>query len=89
MLHEWPQYLFVQVVEVVCMLSFAYALHAMYVCSMCRCAVYAPFTACELHGGLVIYAVCAVYAFVHYMNLAVRAIYVVCAICVVCDICSI
>ena len=71
------------------MLSFAYALHAMYVCSMCRCAVYAPFTACELHGGLIIYAVCAVYAFVHYMNLAVRAIYVVCAICVVCDICSI
>jgi hypothetical protein len=66
------------------MLSFAYALHAMYVCSMCRCAVYAPFTACELHGGLVIYAVCAVYAFVHYMNLAVRVhmLYVQYALCV-------
>ena len=66
------------------MLSFAYALHAMYVCSMCRCAVYAPFTAFELHGGLVIYAVCAVYAFVHYMNLAVRVhmLYVQYALCV-------
>ena len=71
------------------MLSFSYALHAMYVCSMCKCAVYAPFTGCELHGGFIIYAVCAVHAFVHYMNLAVRAIYVVCGICVVCDICSI
>ena len=71
------------------MLSFAYALHAMYVCSMCTCAIYASFTACELHGGPIIYAVCAVYEFVHYMNLAVRAIYVVCAICFVCDICSI
>ena len=66
------------------MLSFAYALHAMYVCSMCRYEVYAPFTACELHGGLVIYAVCAVYAFVHYMNLAVRVhmLYVQYALCV-------
>ena len=71
------------------MLSFAYALHAMYVCSMCKCAVYAPYTACEIHGGFIIYAVCAVYAFVHYMNLAVCAMDVVCAICVACDICSI
>ena len=70
------------------MLSFAYALHAMYVCSMCRCAVYAPFTTCELHGGLVIYAVCAVYAFVHYMNLAVPAIYVVCSACIVHVVCA-
>ena len=71
------------------MLSFAYAVHGMYVWSMCKCAVYAPFAACELHGGPIIYAVCAVYAFVHYMNLAVRAICVVCGICVVCDICSV
>ena len=71
------------------MLSFAYALHAMYAYIMYKCGVYAPFTACELHGGPIIYGVCAVYAFVHYMNLAARAIYVVCAICVVCDICSI
>ena len=64
--------------------TFAYALHAMHVCSMCKCAVYAPYTACEIHGGLLINAVCAVYTFVHHTNLAVRAIYVVCAICVVC-----
>ena len=66
------------------MFAFAYASDAMYVCSMCKCAVYAPFAACELYGGPIIYSVCAVYAFVHYMNLAVRAIHVVCAICVVC-----
>ena len=64
--------------------AFAYALHAMYVYSMYKCAVYATFTACELHGGPIMYAVCVVYASVHEMNLPVRAIYVVCAICVVC-----
>ena len=65
------------------MLSFAYALHAMYVCSMCKCEVYAPFTTCEVHGGRIISAVCAVYELVHYMNLAVCAIYVVHAVCMV------
>jgi hypothetical protein len=63
--------------------TLAYALQAMHVCSMCKCVVYAPYTACEIHGGLVIYAVCTVHAFVHYMDMAVGAIYVVCAICVV------
>ncbi len=62
------------------MLSFAYAVRGMYVWSVCKSEVYAQSTACELHGGPIIYAVCAVYAFVHYMNLAVRAIYVVCAV---------
>ena len=76
------------------MLSFAYAVHGMYVWSMCKCAVYAPFTACELHGGFTIYAVCAVYAFVHYMNLAVR-VHMLCvqyALCVtyaVYEVCSV
>ena len=71
-----------------------YRSHMQYMACMCGVcanvhAVYAPSTACELHAGPIIYAVCAVCALVHYMNLAVRAIYVVCAICVVCDICSI
>ena len=47
---------------------------------MCRIAVYVAYTICEMHGGL---AICAVYAFVQYMNLAIRAICVARAICVV------
>ena len=46
---------------------------------MCRIAVSAAYTICEMHGGLAIYTV---YTFVQCMNLAVRAIYVVRAICV-------